>query len=207
MERNKKEIRRALLICVPYLLIIFFLENIDKLLYFLHSRLGNPLLVLYMFIATVIIIILFIYAAIDFKKNYRESGASAVIPLLLYLISLCNSFWSPLRVSADIFQPKIVHRAYRKEQYGHAQMKMRVNGGLDIRYPGPFGMADWEYGHWSGRGDTFFLNYDKGSDTLAAKPDTLILASDGLLKPLGIPEDTLKIYEDRFFRIGLKKKK
>ena len=207
MEHNKREIRRALIVCVPYFVIIFFLENIDKFLYSLHSRLGNPLLVMYMVIATMIIFALLIYSALDFKNSYKESGMKAALPMFLYFISLSNSFWSPLRISSEVFRPKIVHRAYRQEQYGHAQMKMRENGGLDIRYPGPFGMADWEYGHWSGRGDTFYLVYDKGLDTIAAKPDTLLLAADGLLKPLGIPDDTLNIYRDRFFRIGIKKKK
>ena len=207
MEHNRKEIRRALLICVPYVVIIFFLENIDKFLYTIHSRMGNPLLVLYMFIATIIIFALLIHTVLDFKNNYKDAGVAAAIPMFIYLIALGNSFWSPLRISSEIFMPKIVYRAYRMEQYGHAQMKLRANGGVDIRYPGPFGMADWEYGHWSRRVDTFYLDYYKGLDTIAAKPDTLILAADGLLKPLGIPDDTLNLYKDRFFRIGQKKKK
>lgn len=206
MEQNRKEIRRALIMCVPYLLIIFFLENIDKFLYSVHSRLGNPLLVLYMLISTVIIFALLINGILSFKDNYKEAGRSVFLPLFMYAIALINSFWSPLRVSSEIFQPRIVHRAYRLEHYGHAQMKMRENGSLNIRYPGPFGMADWEYGRWSGRGDTFYLHYDQGADSTLAKPDTLILTSDGLLKPLGIPDDTLNMYKNRFFRIQKKRK-
>jgi hypothetical protein len=207
MEHGRKEIRRAFIICVPYVIIIFFLDNLDKLLYTIHSRMGNPLLVLYMFLATVIILALLIHTVIDFRSNYKESGYSAVLPLVIYLIALANSFWSPLRVSSEIFQSKIVHRAFRKDHYGHAQMKMKENGNLDIRYPGPFGMADWEYGHWSRREDTFYLRYDRGRDTVDTKPDTLILAADGLMVPLGIPQDTLKIYQDHFFKMTVRKKK
>jgi hypothetical protein len=207
MEQDRKEIRRALLVCIPYLVIIFFLDNIDKLLYSIHSRLGNPLLVLYMFIATVIIIALLIHAAMDIREHYRVSGYIAVIPLLIYIVAIINSFWSPVRISSEMFQSRIVHRAFRREHLGHAQMKMRENGNLDIRYPGPFGISDWEYGHWSRAGDIFYLHYDRGIDTIPAKPDTLTLAPDGLLIPIGIPADTLSIYKDRFFRMVLSRKK
>ena len=207
MDHHKKEIRRALLVCVPYLVIVFFLDNIDKFLYTIHSRFGNPLMVLYLFVATVIIIALLIHVVMEIRTSYATAGYIALLPVIIYLIALVNSFWSPIRISSEMFQSRIVHRAFRREHYGHAQLKMRENGNLDIRYPGPFGMSDWEYGHWTGRGDTLYLNYDRGIDTMDVKPDTLIIAADGLMAPIGIPADTLTIYKDRFFKMPLKKMK
>jgi hypothetical protein len=160
-----------------------------------------------MFLATVIILALLIRAILDLKNDYKAVGYRAYLPIIIYSIALLNSFWSPLRISSEIFQHKIVHRAFRKEHYGHAQMKMREDGKIDIRYPGPFGMADWEYGRWSGRGDTFYLDYDRGSDTIATRPDTLVMARDGLLAPLGIPADTLRLYQDRFFRMSIDRRR
>ena len=206
MTDIRKEIRRALLVCIPYFIIVFFLDDLDKLLFTLHSRLGNPLLVVYMFIATVIIIALFIHVIVDLRENYKAFGYKAILPVVIYLISLSNSFWSPLRISSDVFHSKIEYRAFRREKYGHDKMRLRGNGTMDISYPGPFGMADWEYGNWHKSGDTFFLNYDRGRDTTDIKPDTLIL-SDGLMTPIGIPPDTLSIYKDRFFRMAVEKKK
>jgi hypothetical protein len=207
VDNNRTEIRKALITCLPYFVIIFFLGDLDKLLSTIHSRFGHPLLVLYLFIATVIIIALFINDAIEIKGNYKTSGPMAVVPLSIYILALANSFWSPVRISSEVFHSKIVHQAFRKQKFGHDIMKMRMDGSMDIRYPGFLGMTDWEYGHWSGRGDTFYLDYDRGGDTAAAKPDTLILAADGLLTPIGIPDDTLKIYRDRFFRMPASKKK
>jgi hypothetical protein len=203
---NRKEIRRAFLVCAPYLIIIFFLNDIDKLLYFIHSRLGNPLLVIYMFIATVIIFALFIHTIMEFRESFKVARFNAAVPVIMYLIALVNSFWSPLRISSEDFESKIIHRAYRREHYGHSLIKMRENGNMDIRYPGPLGMSDWEYGHWSSRGDTFYLIYDRYNDTIISKPDTLIVASDGLMVPLGIPADTLKVYKDGLFRLSIAKK-
>jgi hypothetical protein len=65
-------------------------------------------------------------------------------------------------------------------------------------------MSDWEYGKWGRRADTFYINYDQNADV---KPDTLILAADGLLTPIGIPDDTLKLYRDRFFRMPVSRRK
>jgi hypothetical protein len=155
----------------------------------------------------VIIIALLIHAAIDLKENYKSSGLISILPMVIYAVALINSFWSPVRISSEIFHSKIVHQAFRKQRFGHDIMKMRADGSMDIRYPGFLGLTDWEYGHWSGRGDTFYLEYDRGRDTIAAKPDTLILAADGLLTPIGIPDDTLKIYRDRFFRMPANRKK
>jgi hypothetical protein len=160
-----------------------------------------------MIIATVIIFALLIHSVLEFKEVYKESGIKAALPLLIYIIALANSFWSPLRISSDIFRSRIVYRAYRREQYGHAQIKMREGGAMDIRYPGPFGMADWEYGQWRLVVDTFYLTYDKPADTIASKPDTLIRTSGGLLKPLGIPDDTFQLYKDKFFRIPISRKR
>jgi hypothetical protein len=207
MDENKKELRRALLLCGPYVLIVFFLDDLDKLLYTIHSRLGNPLLALYVIVATVIIFALFIHTLLDLTENYKASGYMALLPMIIYLFSLTNSFWSPLRISSEIFHSKIVYRAFRREKYGHAQLKMRQNGCLDIRYPGPFGMSDWEYGKWKKEGDTFFLHYDRALDSIFVKPDTLTLASDGLLTPIGIPDDTLKLYKDLFFRMPVARNK
>ena len=207
MDNTRTEIRKALITCLPYFVIIFFLGDLDKLLSTIHSRFGHPLLVLYLFIATVIIIALLIHAAMDLKGNYKSSGPMAVLPLAIYTVALVNSFWSPVRVSSEIFHSKIVYQAFRKQRFGHDIMKMRENGSMDIRYPGFLGLTDWEYGHWSGRGDTFYLDYDRGSDSAVAKPDTLIVAADGLLIPIGIPADTLKIYKDRFFRMSVSRKK
>jgi len=201
MEQHQKEIRHALLVCVPYLLTVFFLDDIDKFFYTIHSRLGNPMLVLYMFIATIMILILLMHVLVEIRESYRTLGLKALLPLGIYLFALINSFWSPLRVSGEIFKSQIVYKAFRKERYGHAQMRMRKDGSIDIRYPGPFGMSDWEYGHWSGRGDTFYLSYEPGMDTLVNKPDTLLKTETGLLIPAGIPADTLAIYKDRFFMI------
>lgn len=206
MDHIRKEIRRALLISVPYFVIIFFLDDLDKLMYSIHSRLGNPLLVVYMFVATVIIFTLLIHTVVDLRENYKSSGYMAIVPIMIYLIALANSFWSPLRISSDIFHSKIEYRAFRREKYGHDKMRLRENGNMDICYPGPFGMSDWEYGKWSKRGDTFYLHYDRGIDTIDAKPDTLIL-SDCILTPVGIPMDTLNIYRDRFFRMAISRKK
>jgi hypothetical protein len=206
MDHIRKEIKRALLVCVPYFVIIFFLDDLDKLLYSIHSRMGNPLLVVYMFLATVIIFALLIHTVVDLRENYKSSGYMAIVPLMIYLVALANSFWSPLRISSDIFHSKIVHRAFRREQYGHAKMRLRENGSMDICYPGPFGMSDWEYGQWRKSGDTFYLHYDRGRDTIDAKPDTLIL-SDGLLTPVGIPGDTLNIYRNHFFKMAISRKK
>jgi hypothetical protein len=206
MDHSRREIRRALLVCIPYLIIIFFLDDLDKLLYAIHSGLGNPLLVVYMFLATVIILACFIHTIINLKRNYKESGYIAVAPMMIYLVALTNSFWSPLRISSDIFHTKIVYSAFRRDRDGYTKMRMRKNGNFDIRYQGPFGMAEWEYGKWSERGDTFYLNYDKDRDTGYLKPDTLIL-SDGLLAPIGIPSDTLKKYKDGFFRMPIISKK
>ena len=207
MEHVKKEIRRALIICVPYIVVIFFLDDLDKLLYTIHSRFGNPLLVVYMFTVTVMILVFLIYTVIDFRANYKSSGSRAAVPIIIYIIALCNSFWSPLRISSAVFQSKILYEAFRKEKYGHARMKLKENGSLSIRYPGPFGMSDWEYGHWIKNNDTFYLTYDKGFDTIASKPDSLIMATDGLLIPVGIPADTLKVYRDIFFKIPVKGQK
>jgi len=202
----RKEIRRALLVCLPYFVIVFFLDDLNRLFFTIHSRLGNPLLVVYMYIATVIIIALFIHTLIDLRDNYKNFGFKANLAMLIYLISLVNSFWSPLRISSDIFHSKIEFRAFRREKYGHDKMKLRENGTMDISYPGPFGMAGWEYGKWSKRGDTFYLNYDKNIDTVYVKPDTLII-SEGLMTPIGIPVDTLNRYKDRFFRMAISSKK
>jgi len=201
MDKIRQETRRALLVCVPYFFIIFFLDDLDKFLHAVHSRLGNPLLVVYMFIATVIILALLIHSIIDLSENYKTSGYRAAAPLMIYLVSLLNSFWSPLRISSDIFHSKIVYRAYRREKYGHDKMKLRQDGSMDINYPEQFWMSDWEYGKWSQKGDTFYLHYDSSNDTIDVKPDTLIEAPDGLLFPIGIPDDTLKIYRDHFFRM------
>jgi len=207
IEHTRKEIRRALLTCVPYFLIVFFLDDIDKVLYTIHSRFSNPLIVLYLLIASVIILSLILHECIDMRANYKASGYMAIIPFVIYLTAILNSFWSPLRISSDIFKSPIVYKAYRRSHYGHDQIRLRQNGNMDIRYPGILGISDWEYGHWSGRGDTFYLDYDRVSDTVYAKPDTLILASDGLLAPLGIPGDTLTLYKDQFFRIPVTKSK
>ena len=202
----RKEVRRALLVCIPYFVIVFFLDDLDKLFFSIHSRMGDPLLVVYMYVATVIIIALFIHTLIDLRENYKSSGYKASLPLLIYLISLLNSFWSPVRISSDIFHSKIEYRAFRREKYGHDKMRLRENGTMDISYPGPFGMADWEYGKWSKRGDTFYLSYDKDRGTVDSKPDTLML-SDGLMIPIGIPFDTLNMYRDGFFRMAISRKK
>lgn len=207
MENIDKEIRKSLLICVPYLVIIFFLDDLDKFFYTIHSRLGNPLLVVYMFASTVVILSLLMHLVVAIKENYGSYGYKAMLPLLVCLIALVNSFWSPVRVSSEVFKNKLSYRAYRTDPGGHAQMKMRDNGNLEVRYPGPFGMADWEYGQWISRGDTFYLKYEKGMDTIAPKPDTLIKSSVGLLTPIGIPDDTLKIYKDRFFILARARKK
>ena len=201
MDHNDKEIRRAFITCVPYFIIIFFLDDIDRFLNHIHSRLGNPLVALYMLIATVIIIALFIHTLIDFPGNYKTDRYRAFIPPIIYLIALINSFWSPLRISSEIFQAKIIYQAYRKDQYGPTMMKVRENGNMSIRYPGPFGMADWEYGKCIVKGDTFYLSYDKGIDTAIVKPDTLVLMSDGMLIPLGLPKDTIELYKKQFFRM------
>ena len=206
MIDNKKEIRRALLVCFPYFVIVFFQHDLDKFLYAIHSRMGNPLLVVYLFSATVIILALFIHTIVDLRENYKASGYKAIILVMIYLISLVNSFWSPLRVSSEIFHSKIVYNASRRGEFGHDMMRLRENGSMEIFYPAQFWMADWEYGKWFKRGDTFYLNYDRGIDTFAAKPDTLIL-SEGLMTPIGIPTDTLNIYKDRFFRMAISRKK
>lgn len=207
MEQHQKEIRRALLVCVPYLLIVFFLDDIDKFFYTIHSRLANPMLVLYMFIATVMILAFLMHVLVEIRESYRSIGIRALLPLGIYLFALTNSFWSPLRISGEIFKSQIIYKAFRNERYGHAQMRMRKDGRMDIRYPGPFGMSDWEYGHWSGRGDTFYLSYEPGMNTLVNKPDTLVRTDSGLLIPAGIPADTLAIYKDRFFKIPTLKAK
>lgn len=206
MNQNEKEIRRAFITCVPYFFIIFFLDDIDNLLFTIHSHFGNPLLVLYMTLATVIIIALFIHTLIDFSANFKTDRYQAFIPPVIYIIALINSFWSPLRVSSDIFHSKIKYQAYRKDKYGHAMMKIREDSSMSIRYPGPFGMADWEYGRCITKGDTFYLTYNKGIDTIQVKPDTLVLSTDGLLIPAGIPKDTIELYKKEFFRMMTTKK-
>ena len=207
MDQNDKEIRRAFITCVPYFIVIFFLDDIDSFLYTIHSRLGNPLLVLYMVIATVIIIALLIHTIIDFPANYKTDKYKAIIPPVIYTIAVINSFWSPLRISSEIFHSKVIYQAYRKDQYGHTMMRIKENGTMSIRYPGPFGMADWEYGKCRVVGDTFYLNYEKGLDTADVKPDTLIRATDGLLVPIGIPKDTIELYKSQLFRMIVTKKK
>ncbi len=207
MDHIRKEIRRALLICVPYIVIVFFLDDLDKMFYRLHSRLANPLLVLYLLIATVIIFALLIHEVIDVKKNYATYGKRTLLPLVIYLIALVNSFWSPLRISSEVFKSKIIYRAYRRSHFGHDLLKMHANGKLDIRYPGMFGLTDWEYGMWTQKGDTFYLKYEKGWDTILAKPDTLVRSADGTLIPAGIPPDTLSQYRSRFFRMPVMRRK
>lgn len=206
MINIRKEIRRALLVCIPYFFIVFFQHDLDKFLYTIHSRMGNPLLVVYLLSATVIIFALFIHTAIGLRENYKASGYKAIILLMIYLISLINSFWSPLRVSSEIFHSKIVYNAGRRGEFGHDMMRLRENGCMEIFYPTQFWMADWEYGKWSKRGDTFFLSYDKGRDSAYIKPDTLIV-SGGIMMPIGIPHDTFKIYKNLFFKMLTSRKK
>jgi len=206
MDTNDKEIKRAFITCVPYILIIFFLDDIDRFLYYIHSHLGNPLIALYMLLATVIIIALFIHTLIDFPGNYKIDRYRAFIPPIIYIIAIINSFWSPLRISSETFQSKVIYQAFRKDKYGHTMMKIRENGNMSIRYPGPFGMADWEYGKCNVKGDTFYLSYDKGMDTADVKPDTMVLTAEGLLTPIGISKDTIELYKKQFFRMLSTKK-
>jgi hypothetical protein len=206
-DSTAKEIRRALMTCVPYLIIVFFLDDLDKFLYFIHSRFGNPLIVLYLLIATIIIIALFIHEALGLRENYRTGGAIALLPVSIYLFALLNSFWSPVRISSEVFHSKVSYQAFRKQKYGYDKMKMRENGNMDISYKGPFGISDWEYGRWHMDGDTFYLYYDRGSaDTTYVKPDTLVKYPDGMLTPVGIPADTLQVYKDRFFSLPVRRK-
>jgi hypothetical protein len=206
MDHIRKEIRRALLVCMPYFVIVFFQNDLDKFLYDIHSRFGHPLLVLYLFIATVIIFALFIHTVIDLRENYKASGYRAVILVMIYLLTMINFFWSPVRISSEVFHSKIVYNASRREKYGHDLMKLRENGSMEIFYPGQFWMADWEYGKWHKKGDTFYLNYEKARNASDPKPDTLIV-SDGLLTPVGIPTDTLNLYKNLFFRMYASRKK
>jgi len=206
MQQNTKEIRNALLGCVPYFLIIFFLDDLDRLLCSVHSHLGNLMLALYMIIGTVIILSMLIHSIKDFKSNCKEAGNKAIWPFVIYAIAILNSNWSPLRISSEIFHSKITHRAYRKSSHGYDNLKMHEDGKFDIRYQGPIGMSDWQYGIWHHRGDTFYLQYETGYDTAALKPDTLALTADGVLVPVGIPADTLTLYRQYFFRMRGKKK-
>jgi hypothetical protein len=204
MEHNKKEIKRALLTCVPYLIVVFFLDDLDRFFYLVHSRFGNTLVLLYLIVATVIILSLLIHEFIDFKQSYVIAGYWAVLPLAIYIIATIDSFWSPVHLSSNVFRSKTVYQAFRKAQNGHDQMRFRYNGSIDIRYTGIFGSAEWEYGHWKKNADTFYINYDGQAEV---KPDTLVLRKDGLLAPVGIPVDTLALYKDRFFRLPQRRKK
>jgi hypothetical protein len=204
MDTHQKDINTALLICVPYLIIVFFLDDLDKLFYLLHINLGNPLLVLYLFANSIVIITFLLNSILGLKTNVKTNGSRVLVPLLIYIIAVINSFWSPIRLSSEVFKSNIRYRAYRKEKYGHALMKLRQDGSMDIRYPALLGMSGWDYGRWSGRGDTFCITLDRSAGDSGT--DTFLLSHDGTLAPLGVPQDTIEAYRSQLFKMAVDKK-
>ena len=83
MEDINKEINRALSLCVPFLLIVFFLDDLDKFFSSIHSRLGSPLLVLTVIILTILVLILFIDSAMMAWRSFRQFGWKTIVPLLI----------------------------------------------------------------------------------------------------------------------------
>ena len=207
MEEINKEIKRALLLCIPFLIIVFFLDNLDKLFSSIHSRLGNPLLVLTLIIISVIIIILFIDSVMLAWRSFSEFGFKSLLPLLICTIAIANSQWSPIRISSEAFASPIVNIAYMRDQYGHSILRMRANHHFEIRYPGPLAISDWEYGEWERRSDTFYLHFNPARDPHNLSDhisDTMILDSV-YLHPVLMPKDTFKIYKEYLLKIAKKK--
>jgi uncharacterized integral membrane protein len=203
-QEIRKEINRALVLCLPYLCIVFFRDDLDKWFSHMHSHTGNPMLVLYMTIATVLIGIFFMQNIVDAPGSYRSYGWIAMLPLIIYSLALAGSFWSPLNITSQIFRSRIVYRAYRQDRYGHALMKMRKDSSMDIRYPGPFGLSDWEYGRWSRGADTFYFRFDNGKAAIAADDmlsDTMVM-SGAILHPLHMPPDSIKAYRSYLFKMS-----
>jgi tryptophan-rich sensory protein len=208
MEEINKEMKRALLLCLPFLIVVFFLDNLDKFFASIHSTFGNPLLVLTLIIVTIIIIILFIDSAMLAWNGFREFGFKALAPFLICTIALANSQWSPLRISSENFASKIVHIAYMRDQYGHSILKMRENHHFEIRYPGPLAISDWEYGEWERRADTFYLHFNPARDPHNLSDhisDTMVLDSI-YLHPVLMSKDTFKLYKEYLFKMAGKNK-
>ena len=86
-------------------------------------------------------------------------------------------------------------------------MKMRANGNLEIRYPGPFGLSDWEYGKWSKTGNTFSFTFDRGKEATNEDDmlsDTMVVYA-GILEPVNMPPDSVKTYKDYLFKLRSEK--
>ena len=207
MEEIDKEIKRALFICAPFVIIVFFLDDLDRLFTQIHSRLGNPLLVVVLFICTIIIVISLVDAAISAWHSYRMYGYITLVPLSIYIFALIDSQWSPFRFSSEAFAGKVTYRAYMRDQYGHTSLKMRENGKFEIRYPGPFAISDWQYGQWERRNDTFYLHFIPARDSHESTDhisDTMVLDSN-YLRPVKMTRDTFDVYKNYLLKFSQKK--
>lgn len=203
MEQLHKEMRRALILCLPYLSVVFFRDDLDRYFFELHSRVGNPLMVIYMFICSVLILVFLLQLLASVKLHFKEYGWKVAAPIFIYCMGLLNSFWSPVAMSSEAFKSPVEHRAQKKDHYGFAKINMRKNGRLEIRYPGPFGLSEWEYGLWRNYQHTYYFAFENSKDALAsdeALSDTLTDLS-GILVPLHMPADTAMVYSRYLFKL------
>ena len=104
-----------------------------------------------------------------------------IIPLLIYIFALFETFINPFGISFETLHSKIEFRACYEGTVNTAVIKFRENKTFDFNWVGFFAHSDYYRGTWLKKSDTLIMTYKNN------KPDRL--------------NDTLFIQEEYFYQM------
>ncbi len=143
------------LICAVYLLLTAFYYHIDKYL----TGIVFIFLTLLIPITFIAIVVYAVKGVVQISSNRSSLNFKFCLPVIIALVTLVYTIFSPWRVSSEILERKIILRACFEGTQNQASIKFRQDKTFEINWTGVFGYDEWFTGIYHQEGDTFYLKY------------------------------------------------
>ncbi len=151
---QKNRIRIAVATCVAYVLLLFFLHDINKYLN------GVFLLVAILLIAICFSVIV-VNIVVEFYRIFRQRDSLSfqlAWPGIIYATTLFYSF-SPIHISSAPPERDIILLAFFKGTQNQAEIAFYEDHEFETHWTGVFGYSKYFYGTYQKVNDTFLLHY------------------------------------------------
>lgn len=156
MNETNKSIRFTLIISLTFLLIIRLRPIIDRNV----NDIGNLIVFSCLGILFLIIIFKIIHELFKIFSEFNEIKYKGLIPIVILLVSLLDSFYNPLNIDLDRLYGKVIFRACYEGTQNQATLKLRENNRFDLHWTGIFYSSYWS-GSYHINSDTLYLNNEK----------------------------------------------
>jgi hypothetical protein len=171
----RKEIIRATVICISFILLTFFYYYIDKFtsgVFFAAFFLLIP-------ITFISILVLWVKGFISIYKSRKKLTLHVCLPTIIYSFTFLFMFFNKYS-SIEQFQSGIEFRACYEGTMNQAIIKFRKDKTFELNWVGILFASVWYTGEWEKKGDVVTLKYngkksDRLGDSLLIKDGNLIL--------------------------------